>query len=132
VFEIKLRRTDKSGNVCWVAHITGTDPRYGLGREFHEAYRREGDRLIYELGTGIYEAAESGERWFFVVWWNETINALRMDEGLSRERVEEMARLMDGGIDSGQARKATESMDIDDRVPSSARRWRAQHRRLSS
>jgi len=48
----------------WVAHITGSDPKYGLKREFVKAYHSDYDskgRLnwsLYKLDDGLYEYEE--------------------------------------------------------------------------
>jgi len=106
------------GNKCWVASITGTDQQYGLAREFLEPDSVEREhfnrpRTIinfrWQLGVGLYECSEGGDRSFFVVNVKDGEHkAFRPGD----ERVKAMAMLMDGGMSAEDARKATQAAKV--------------------
>jgi hypothetical protein len=110
--------TGKMSNRAWVAEITGTDSTRVFARTFLDATRVERDHFgrarytrtyTYELGPGLYEVSEHGERRYLLVW-AKTDGAGRYnpDEG----RVREMARLMDAGHGFEAARKATKPAPV--------------------
>jgi len=105
--------TGKMGNRAWIAEITGTDSQYGLSREFIDADDIERDhfgrrRYIrtyhYELGPGLYEVCEHGDRWFRIVWADGSKWAV-----IAADRAEAIAKMMDGGAEYEAARRATKA-----------------------
>lgn len=67
-------------NKSWVAKITGTHPKWKLNREFVDAVKaNEYAGKTFELGNGIYEVCDAGEREFIQVV-NGTIEYLEYAE----------------------------------------------------
>jgi len=101
----------KMGNKAWVAEITGSDNKYGLARTFAEADSVEREHfnrartminLTWELGPGLYEISEHGERSYKLVWMDgEECKRCSVDES----RVKDIVRLMDEGWEYDQARR---------------------------
>lgn len=117
MFTLKLRYgkgyAGKLGNKCWVAEITGSSPQYGLQREFVEPSKVEREHFNrartmidfhYDLGAGLYEYSESGDRGFFAVWIK---SGEYVHTRLAEDRVKAMVSLMDGGMSAEEARLAT-------------------------
>ncbi len=107
----------KMGNKCWIAEITGSDEQYGLSRSFVEPVKVEREHFnrartminfYYDLGVGLYEASEGGERWFFAVNKDGEYEAFRSSD----DRVLAMAQLMDDGMSAEEARVATKSAPV--------------------
>lgn len=104
----------KHGARAYVARIVGTSDRFGLDREFLGADNVERDHFgrakytrtyTYELGPGLYDVSEAGERRYLLVW-------AKADGTIGRynppaERVETMAELMSDGQGFEAARLAT-------------------------
>lgn len=71
----------------WIARITGTDPKYGLAREFVPRIGRRSSRsgrtghMYYSLDAGTYEVSERGKRRFIRVGDDGS------SEGVSRDQV---------------------------------------------
>jgi hypothetical protein len=91
----------KLGKRCWIARITGTDTKYGLGREFLDAETVQREHFnrartiinfTYNLSVGLYELCEESARWFVVVWRAKdgSLKAFRAQE----DRVNAMANLL--------------------------------------
>ena len=109
--------TGKLSNKCWVASITGTN-KNGLEREFIEPDSVEREHFnrprtiinfSWSLDVGLYEYSEQGARYFFVVTVKDgEYTAFRPSD----ERVKAMAALMDGGMSTEDARKATRPAKI--------------------
>jgi hypothetical protein len=89
------------GSKPWVARITGTDPKYGLAREFvngiadYSRSNKPGTRGVYftfYLGDGIYEVnggtswGSAGDRRFIRVL-DEESDPVKMQEVLEVVRV---------------------------------------------
>lgn len=51
----------------WVAKIDGTDARYGFKRTFIDAVDQNWTEKRFELGAGVYEVCDAGERKFIRV-----------------------------------------------------------------
>ncbi len=103
----------KLGKRCWVARISGTDPQYGLARDFLAAETVEREHFTrartiinftYALPVGLYEMCAKSERWYLIVWEQDgALKAFRPDD----ERVAAIAALMHDGIEFDAARRAT-------------------------
>lgn len=51
----------------WVARIDGTDARFGFKRTFVDAVDHNWMEKHFELGAGVYEVCDAGERYFIRV-----------------------------------------------------------------
>ena len=98
----------------YIALITGTDSQYGLTRAFMKGkatsdlpFRKAKCQWIdaYELGVGLYERLEGGERSHITVFVREdgSMACVRCD----LQRATDMARMMDDGASFENARIAT-------------------------
>ncbi len=101
----------KASNRCWVARILGTDRQYGLRREFIEPTKVEREHFnrprtkihfTYDLGPGLYELSQYGDR-FFRLCWSGGAKWKKVEE----DRVKAIVALMDDGAEFEDARKAT-------------------------
>jgi len=106
--------TGKAANKVWIARITGTDDKENFAREFLEADEVEKEHfnrartminLTWNLDQGLYEASENGERWFFMIAPHKDKGEASF--GVTHDRAREMAKLMDGGMEFDDARRAT-------------------------
>jgi len=108
--------TGRLGKRCWVARITGTDPEYGLSREFVEPSKVEREHFTrartiinftYDLSVGLYELCAESERWYLIVWRAKdgSLKAFRPDD----KRVAAIAALMRDGTEFDAARRATKT-----------------------
>lgn len=51
----------------WVAKIDGVDPKYGFKRTFIDSSDHNLSERTYNLGAGLYEVCNAGERYFIRV-----------------------------------------------------------------
>ena len=103
------------GQRAYLARITGTDPHYGLQREFLSADRVERDHfgrsryivtLSYEVGHGLYEEQSEGDRRILMAW-SRRDGSVTWTSISSDARIAAMLRLMDRGESFDDARRAT-------------------------
>jgi len=115
------------GQRAYLARITGTDPHYGLQREFLSADRVERDHfgwriisavwgptvrsryivtLSYEVGPGLYEEQSEGDRRILMAW-SRRDGSVTWTSISSDARIAAMLRLMDRGESFDDARRAT-------------------------
>lgn len=98
----------------YIALVTGTDSQYGLTRSFFagkatsdEHFRKAKCQWLvaYELGIGLYERLEGGERTYITIFVRDdgTMACVRCD----LQRATDMAALMDDGESYEDARIAT-------------------------
>lgn len=76
--ELKIQRSSKQYK-SWVARIVGTDPKYGLAREF-EGKREFNSEYIYQLADGIYEIQEGYQRRRFILIQGGEISKRSIDK----------------------------------------------------
>lgn len=104
----------KMGERCYIASITGTDPRFDLARTFLDATEVERDSFTrarytrsyhYDVPVGLYEISEHGERRYLIVWTKRDGTVARFNP--PDQRVRQMARLMAGGMSADEARRET-------------------------
>ena len=98
---------------AYVARITGLSGEYGFERAFEQGKADSSDPFrkakctwneVYDLGIGLYEVLEGGEKTYKIVWMKDGASTYRTVD-ISRAR--EMARLMDDGNTYEEARLAT-------------------------
>lgn len=71
--EITLSWSAYNGGKGWLARVTGTDPKFGLAREFVRAVERHSSRSgatgtsAYILGDGLYESSDRDGRSYLQV-----------------------------------------------------------------
>lgn len=98
----------------YIALITGTDAQYGMARTFMKGalssnapFRKSKCQWLvaYELGIGLYERMEGGERTFITIFVREdgSMACVRCD----LQRATDMALMMDDGSSYEDARIAT-------------------------
>ena len=107
-----------TGNKSWVAQVVGVDSQFGLAREFcateavdaAECFhaRRKGKGAWNEaadVGPGLYEVCQHGERSFRVVW--ATAAGTSKWSACDDERARQIAVRLSAGEDFDTARRAT-------------------------
>lgn len=108
----------KAGNKCWAARITGTDPNYGLQREFLEPAKVEREHFnrartmidfSYELEVdGLYELSEDGERWI-VMCYAAKDGEIKTSK-ISDARLKAWVAALDDGKTEREARLASKGL----------------------
>ena len=105
--------TGRLGQKAYMARIIGTDPQYGLRREFLDAAKVERDKFnsakyvrtyTHELTEGLYERQSEGDRDYVLIFCREGQWGYNTP---SDERIAAIAALMDDGTSAHDARVAT-------------------------